>query len=203
MIISDTSKTRTNLINDIAKKIKAKSYLEIGCCTNINFDNVLIEHKIGVDPNSGGTHRMTSDEFFETCSQTFDLIFVDGLHHVDQVNKDIKNSLRTLNSGGVIVIHDCLPTTEYMQQTPIPSGIFDWTGDVWKSVFYFNDEQLIDICVVTIDMGCGIILNRPPSNSKIRDSAESWVDSTYSDYLKNYNKLSLKTYVEALVWIGT
>lgn len=201
MIISDTTKTRTNLINDIANKINAKSYLEIGCCTNVNFDNVRIEHKIGVDPNSGGTHRMTSDEFFVNNTEMFDLIFVDGLHHADQVNKDIKNSLRTLNSGGVIVIHDCLPTTEYMQQTPIPPGISDWTGDVWKSVFYFNDEQLIDICVVTIDMGCGIILSRPPSNVKIQNDAQSWMDSSYSDYVNNYSKLSLKTYEEALEWI--
>lgn len=201
MIISDHSKTRTDLLNAIADKIAATSYLEIGCCTDVNFNNVRASYKVGVDPVSGGTLRMTSDEFFKNNTDTFDLIFIDGLHHADQVNKDIENSLAILNPNGVIVMHDCLPTTEYMQRTPMPNGISDWTGDVWKSVFYFNDQQMIDICVVTIDMGCGIIRNRKPSNSQIRTDAEYWMTSHYDEYTQSYNKLALKTFEEAFAWI--
>lgn len=29
----------------------------------------------------GGTHRMTSDAFFATNEEQFDLVFIDGLHH--------------------------------------------------------------------------------------------------------------------------
>lgn len=201
MIISDYSKTRTDLLNAVAHKINATSYLEIGCCTNVNFNNVNVERKVGVDPVSGGTLRMTSDEFFANNTETFDLIFVDGLHHADQVNKDIENSLAVLNTNGVIVMHDCLPTTEYMQLTPMPNGISDWTGDVWKSVFYFNDQQKIDICVVTIDMGCGIIRNRKPSNKQIRKDPNYWMASSYDEYTATYNQLALKTFEEALSWI--
>lgn len=201
MIISDYSKTRTDLLNAIVDKINATSYLEIGCCTDVNFNNVRVQHKIGVDPASGGTLRMTSDEFFNGNTEKFDLIFVDGLHHADQVNKDIENSLAVLNPNGVIVMHDCLPTTEYMQLTPMPHGIGDWTGDVWKSVFYFNDQQLVDICVVTIDMGCGIIRNRKPSNKPIRTDAQYWMTSAYNEYSTTYNQLALKTFEEAVSWI--
>ena len=39
-------------------------YLEIGCLSNVIFHSISTPFKIGVDPVSGGTHQMTSDEFF-------------------------------------------------------------------------------------------------------------------------------------------
>ena len=57
----------------------------------------------------GGTIRTTSDEFFKNNKEKFDLIFLDGLHTYHQTIKDINNSLRNLNSNGIIIIHDCLP----------------------------------------------------------------------------------------------
>ena len=41
-------------------------YLEIGCASNDLFHSVASLQKVGVDPASGGTHRMTSDVFFAT-----------------------------------------------------------------------------------------------------------------------------------------
>ena len=55
---------RLDVIQNLIKKYNLKKYLEIGCDQNEVFSQVKIENKIGVDPVSGGTHRMTSDKFF-------------------------------------------------------------------------------------------------------------------------------------------
>ena len=47
---------------------------------------------------------MTSDEFFKNNKDQFDLIFIDGLHHYNQVKKDIINSVEVLKDGGIILM---------------------------------------------------------------------------------------------------
>jgi hypothetical protein len=44
-------------------------YLEIGCASNDLFDSVYAHKKTGIDPTSGGTHRMTSDDFFDVTKE--------------------------------------------------------------------------------------------------------------------------------------
>ena len=60
---------------------------------------------IGVDPMSGGTHRMTSDEFFrrnrEQWHYKFDLVFIDGLHEVSRVWH--RMCVRLCNGGPAIL----------------------------------------------------------------------------------------------------
>jgi predicted O-methyltransferase YrrM len=73
----------------------------------------MFQLSLGVDPNQGVIHSMTCDEFFATNQFTFDIVFIDGFHHSDQVAKE--NSLRVLNPGGIIVMHDCNPTTKISQ----------------------------------------------------------------------------------------
>jgi predicted O-methyltransferase YrrM len=99
---------RTDIINYLAKKNNAQSYLEIGVrIAKNNFDKINIRNKIGIDPGVEGvaeaTHTMTSDEFFEKNNQFFDIVFIDGLHESTQVERDINNSLNYLNRGGYIV----------------------------------------------------------------------------------------------------
>lgn len=48
----------------------------------------------------------TTDEFFEKNTETFDGIFIDASHDYDQVLRDSKNSIKILNSNGIIVWHD-------------------------------------------------------------------------------------------------
>ena len=37
-----------------------------------NFSKINVKKKVGIDPVSGGTHRMTSDEFFSSNKEKFD-----------------------------------------------------------------------------------------------------------------------------------
>ena len=108
---------RTNIINHLAHKISAKKYLEIGVRKHSeNFDKINIEYKVGVDPcfeafDREPTFKLTSDDFFAKNKETFDIIFIDGLHEAKQVELDILNSLQILSEGGFIVCHDMNPTT--------------------------------------------------------------------------------------------
>ena len=86
---------RYEIIQKIIEIKKYKSYLEIGCFKNETFDKINIDKKIGVDPVSGGNIKLTSDEFFKINSETFDIIFIDGLHIYEQVRKERKNMFYT------------------------------------------------------------------------------------------------------------
>ena len=182
----DNKPKRWDLINEIIIKKKYTDYSEIGCVDDDCFSKININNKTGVDPLKGGTIKKTSDEFFKTNSNKFDIIFIDGLHEYDQVKKDILNSLKFLNKDGVILCHDSLPT-EYSEQTvPYTSGL--WVGDVWKAITEFRNSQVLDICVCTIDHGVSIIKVRENSNP-LKTLDLDIKKLNYKFYYKYYNQL--------------
>ncbi len=61
--------------------------MEIGCFNNDLFNHINCPKKVGIDPYSGGTLRKTSDDFFSKNEETFDCIFIDGLHIYQQAKK--------------------------------------------------------------------------------------------------------------------
>ena len=115
---------RSEIIQNIINKKNYESYLEIGCFSNELFNQIKIQNKTGVDPVSGGNIKATSDEFFKKNTNKFDIIFIDGLHHYDQVKKDIENSIKFLNERGIILLHDCLPSKVYDQA--VPRCTYNW-----------------------------------------------------------------------------
>jgi hypothetical protein len=149
---------RTDIINLLIKKINAKKYLEIGISDGINFSKINCDYKVGVDPEpiSPATIHLTSDDFFKQNQEKFDVIFIDGLHHADQVYNDIINSLNVLNEDGYIVCHDMNPLLEEHQKIPYTGGI--WNGDCWKAFVSLRKERGdLQMYVVDTDHGCAII----------------------------------------------
>jgi hypothetical protein len=152
---------RTDIINKLIQRFGYTSYLEVGTQDpNSNFNKINIPNKVSIDPFPRGTVTFvgTSDEYFESIDESvkYDIIFIDGLHHSDQVTKDIENSLKHLSENGTIVCHDCLPTTEKMQLREDHGG--EWTGDTWKAIAELRTTRTdLDIRVVNTDYGCGII----------------------------------------------
>jgi hypothetical protein len=146
---------RVTLITYLAGATSAARYLEIGCCNDACFSAVSVPHKVGVDPRSGGTLRMTSDEYFARHREQFDLIFIDGLHECRQVARDIENALKILAPRGYIVMHDCNPRYEIRQITPAVTGV--WNGDVWKAYVHYRQQPDLESIVADFDHGCGII----------------------------------------------
>jgi SAM-dependent methyltransferase len=144
----------TKLLNLIAGKINAEHYLEIGIFNpDHNFNLIKCPYKIGVDPdpNANATVRATSDEFFASNTLTFDLIWLDGLHHADQLRKDLLNAWKCLNPGGVIAIHDSNPHSEKI--THVPRDNREWTGDIYQTVANIRSDKF----TVNEDYGCCVI----------------------------------------------
>lgn len=155
-------RTRTDLLNYLAAKIGARTYLEIGVSDPYaNFDRIRIRQRHGVDPNPRAplTHKMTSDEFFATLhpDACYDLVFVDGLHLAEQAERDILNALDHLSPGGVIVVHDCNPASE-KEQGEEYDGVATWSGTTWKAWVKLRATRPdLTMRVVDIDHGCGVI----------------------------------------------
>lgn len=152
---------RFDIINKLIQKNNYQSYLEIGVRGGGCFNRVVCKNKLGVDPEPIYREERiileTSDEFFGKNSERFDIVFIDGLHIADQVWKDVNNSIKSLNKGGTIVLHDCNPNNELIQRVPRQSQT--WTGDVWKawvwSMVEFKDR--FEMFVVDTDMGVGVM----------------------------------------------
>jgi hypothetical protein len=109
-----------------------------------------------VDPERGGTLRMTSDEFFSLNQMTFDLVFIDGDHSAKQVMVDIENALRILIVGGTIVLHDCNPAFENRQFR----GHGSYNGDVWKVLSYLRGKPDLEVVTIDIDHGVAVLRRR-------------------------------------------
>jgi hypothetical protein len=168
---------RIGIINSISRHFECKSYLEIGLRNPEEYFNLIeCENKDSVDPGfetdfNLAKYKYTSDSFFSLLGSgsldrpsdyKWDIIFIDGLHTADQVEKDILNSINHLSEKGTIVLHDCNPPTEdharaeyYNFNTPA-GGI--WNGTVWKSIYKFRSLRPdLNICVADCDWGVGII----------------------------------------------
>ena len=160
---------RFHIINYLIEKYKLVNYLEIGVFQGENIRLINASHKDGVDPGDEGyvvpevNYPMTSDGFFDLLKGhediKYDIIFIDGLHHADQVEKDIKNSLNHLVEGGFIIMHDCSPVS-YETQI-VPRETVAWTGDVWKSFVKFKiNNPDFKCCTIDTDFGVGVIQNK-------------------------------------------
>ena len=134
--------TRFDLINYFIRERGFRSFLEIGTDAGDTFRAVDCLRKVSVDPNADATFRMTSDQFFDSNREKFDIVFVDGFHEWHQAHRDAKNSLRCLNKGGVVVMHDCAPTSvecaRHLEIYERPTG--PWCGDVWVAFLKLRQE---------------------------------------------------------------
>ena len=157
---------RFDLINYLIEKYKVINYLEIGVFKGENIREIKAPHKDGVDPGVEGyvppevNYPMTSDDFFELIKGhdeiKYDLIFIDGLHHADQVAKDIQNALNHIVDGGFILLHDCNPVSYEAQL--VPRETIAWNGDTWKAFVDFKAHYPKMQCnVVDTDFGVGVI----------------------------------------------
>lgn len=149
---------RFNIINYLIQSRNYKRYLEIGVNDGSCFEKIKCRHKDGVDPGIEGgeseliNYPLSSDDFFNKVAPhtlPYDIIFVDGLHLKDQVDKDIENSLRYLNEGGALVLHDTHPWNEhetrsyekFLSEGENNSQRGYWLGTTWQSVLKLRTES--------------------------------------------------------------
>lgn len=145
---------RMMVINKLIARHKYQSYLEIGCQADVAFRAIDVPLKVGVDPVSGGTVRMKSDQYFASTLQKFDLIFIDGDHHHHQVYRDVVNALEHLAVGGTIVMHDCLPPDAHHESLTL-------CGTAWRAFFMTRTRPDLDSFTCDFDYGVGVVRLRP------------------------------------------
>jgi len=200
------------IINSLTKQ--HYKYLEIGIENGYTFFKTHFIHKIGVDPDpkcdksdNFEIHKCTSDYYFENINipdinsidsddhidnlkpYNFDVIFIDGMHHCENVIRDFNNSINVLKENGTIFIDDCIPLN-YNEQLKIPirhyyeNGILkygeEWTGDVWKFIYHLlkKYQDKISFCYFHNVLYRGIL------RLQIKEKFEVVVSY---DELNNYN----------------
>ena len=155
---------RTEIINNLIRWKKYKSYLEVGVENlDLNFNHIVITEKecVDINPAANATYTMSSDEFFKTISpdKKYDLIFIDAMHNEEFVDRDITNSLKHLNEGGVICVHDVIPISKSVAQKKEKYDFTVWNGDVYRSIVKLHPSDLYYITVSNDDYGLTILYN--------------------------------------------
>jgi hypothetical protein len=156
---------RAQVMRRLLAHYEAPRYLEIGVCEGRTFDRVTAAVRVAVDPEFrfdhtaperqvAGTsyHQVTSDEYFGTIvdpDAQFDVIYLDGLHTVEQTLRDLLNALPHLQPQGVLVIDDVRPPTalaairdrqEFFEVRSAQGRDEDkaWMGDVFRLVYFIE-----------------------------------------------------------------
>ncbi|MCW0233207.1 MAG: class I SAM-dependent methyltransferase [Ferrovibrio sp.] len=153
---------RHDIVNALLDLTNDRRYLEIGVNRGETFHNIRASHKVAVDPKflfdvseaisanpEAEYHETTSDDYFENVAastDTFDVVFLDGLHTFEQTLRDFNNAQFLLSNDGIILVDDVLPSGFQSAIRDIPKwqkvraalNIQDksWMGDVYKLVFY-------------------------------------------------------------------
>lgn len=139
-----------------------------------NFNKIKANKKYSVDPGFENEtnpvdFKLTSDIFFNKLSKSevlsndikFDVIFIDGLHLAEQVEKDIENALKFIKEDGYIVLHDCNPPTFFhaseLYEYRLSPALGNWNGTTWKAFYKYRLQENLYSCCIDTDWGIGII----------------------------------------------
>lgn len=143
---------RINLINYLVQERGISKYLEIA-----THDATQSQWHIHCNYKQSNFPR-SSDEFFSDNKETFDLVFIDGLHTEEQVSRDVDNALKVLNKDGLIILHDCMPPDAWHQREPEAYRQGEnWNGTVWKAALKIFNASVYKCMLIDMDWGCGII----------------------------------------------
>lgn len=210
--------SRTKVINYLISTFSGDvNYLEIGVRNpNHNFNKINAVNKFSVDPGvefkeNPVDFKLTSDDFFcklekgEILSkeQKFNVIFIDGLHLADQVERDIENALKFISEDGFIILHDCNPPTEWHARecydydlTPAKQY---WNGTTWKAFVKARQRKGLSSCCIDTDWGTGILckhINLGESKNVKNDYFEYYIfDQNRVDSLNLIDFDKFKTYI--------
>jgi hypothetical protein len=189
---------RIAVVNLLLTDRPAMRYLEIGCDNNELFDSAIAENKIGIDPQRGGTHRMTSDAFFARNEARYDLVFIDGLHTYAQTRRDLVHALSCVGNTGWIVLHDMWPL-DWLEEH-VPRISLGWTGDVWKVAFELARSPELEFKLLKIDHGVGIV-RVLKDGAQLADRQAELADQRFGYFFANITDLPTLDWGAGRAWI--
>ena len=185
---------KNQVINQLIEDNGYSKYLEIGYGNGEGFKSIKCDFKVSCDPSLKETISIgsdvvlpvSSDEFFEQANKKkkFHIILIDGLHHADQVRKDIINASNVLSKNGAIVLHDVNPNNKETQSVPCKTAI--WEGDCWRAFigFRFAYPDVETKCYLD-DHGIAVIY---PNGEKFEGEFED-METTYEEFVENKAEL--------------
>jgi hypothetical protein len=151
-----------NFLEFYCSWLRPDSYLEIGLAEGSTFQR-LIPHcgrMRGVDPvlpplrdlpPQCELFSMTSDEFFHRHpGETYDLVFIDGLHQHQQVLRDVRHALGCLAPKGVIMAHDMFPPSPELTDA---AGC----GDAYKAAIDLRQDRSLEVFTIPVTYGLTLI----------------------------------------------
>ncbi len=183
-----------DVLRGIHQYMRPERYLEIGVGSGYSLAlSRPPTQAFGVEPNPAVRQRIKnpntkifvgeSDAFFEQLRGlpkhiTFDLIFVDGLHHFDQTVRDIYNAEKHSHAKTLICCHDIHPIHSKSASRERVNNL--WSGDVWKTLPILQEHRpdLTLSYVPCFPSGLLLITGLDPESRKLQD--------TEADYTKAY-----------------
>lgn len=208
---------KEQIVQAVLDRLGGGTYLEIGVRRGRSFEPIHAARKIGVDPRLplGRLERvwqrltlplrgeraphwfeMTSDAFFRDRSHILagspiDVALVDGLHTYAQALRDVEHCLDHLAPGGVVLMHDCNPTSAAMAHPAssmaaaralnLPGWDERWCGDVWKAVVHMRSlRHDLRVFVLDCDYGVGVVTRGAPE-SRLAYSERDILAMDYGD----------------------
>ncbi len=156
-------KRRNERLNKLASINQSSRYLEIGVSKGFTFNAIEIDYKVAVDPKFKFDVEkyasdqivfleVSSDNFFKSHAkefESFDLIYLDGLHTFEQTFRDFCASLALGHSKTIWLIDDTCPGSYAQAQSSLQRSRqikkfarqkdSSWMGDVFKVVAAIHD----------------------------------------------------------------
>lgn len=162
-----------NFISSYCLNTHCQSYLELGVqvgmvLTDISY-NAKVPRCMGVDivdVRQFGKEipfkKCSTDDFFKSNQEFYEVIFIDADHSFEQVKKDFESSLLYLIKGGTIFIHDTDPASaEY-----VDPGL---CGDSYKIIDYIhlNHPELDSVTMPFNTAGLCMVRRRADNRFKL------------------------------------
>jgi hypothetical protein len=141
-----------SLICEIVRSTGCKKYLELGVCRGelLQMVDKFCSDITGVDIIDNRAHKigkffhMKTEDFFKQNKETFDIIFIDASHKIEDVVNDLKNSVNVLNPNGIILIHDTDPAND---------SLINENGDFCGDAVKLNFMHFENLSFVTMPVG--------------------------------------------------
>lgn len=182
----------TELCSYFVDKNKVNTYLEIGVEYSKILPNLKVKRKIGVDPIPQISpddclliKKLSDDFFLQDAPELFKdepigLAFIDGLHWCEFVLRDFMNCEKYAKKDSVIILHDCIPSSEETQTREIKYRN-EWHGDCWRALYYILENRSDLDVTVWREHGAAVIRNLNPDYK--------WFDINFDDVKNKYDYL--------------
>ncbi len=172
------------IVNQIVN-IESKRYLELGIYHGHNFNAVISRDKTSVDNQFPADFRGTTDDFFAQLDsdEKFDVVYIDACHQAESVVRDFNNTLKHLNPGGLILVHDLIPDTEELTAP-------HFCGDGFRVLAQILTSQRDEFTIFSLNSDYGLSVFVYPVHSIAFDSANPITYTEFQEVLKSHKVYS-------------